>query len=328
MGNKIGIAGFGYYLPEKKVSVKELCRKAGIPEIVAGYIGAETVGEADIDELPSDMAIKAAEAAVKDANINPSEIDLIINCPAGMQDYILPSVVGKVQHAIGANNSVCFEVQQGCCGMLTGLEIAYAYILSGRYNTVLLLSSDKWSAYTDHHSAEAVVFGDGAGAVIVRKNTESFFIKDFIFKTAGKFYNLYGINSGGVKNISLNEDSLKYKCLNPEIARKEFKNIYISSFGEISRKILNKNRLKDTDIKYLSMVNANLKLLDVVASELNISLDKTCREYLITYGHVGGFDIFFNMLKASEANKLNKGDLTLLLNAGIGFTWGAALIEY
>ena len=323
---KIGIAGFGFYLPEKEISVKELGKKAGLPEVVVEYIGAEKVREASESELPSDMAVKAAMNAIENASVNPKEIDLIINCPAGLQDYVLPPVSGKIQHETGALNAVCFDIQQGCCGMLTALEIAYSYILSGRYNTILLVSSDKWSAYTEHHTAEAVMFGDGAGAAVVKKNTENFIIKDFLFKTAGKYFNLYGIERGGVKSIE--KGDIFYKCLYPDIARKEFKNIYISSFPEISEKILNKNGLKSENIKFLSMVNANLKLLEVVAGELNIDMFRTCKEYLVKYGHVGGFDIFFNILKGVEDGKINKGDTILLLNAGIGFTWGASLIQY
>ncbi len=322
----IGIAGFGYYLPEKEVPVKELGQKAGLPDAVINYIGAKTVREAEKNELPSDMAVKAALDALSDAGINSSEIDLIINCPAGMQDYILPPVSGKIQHETGALNAVCFDIQQGCCGMLTGLEIAHSYILSGKYNTVLLVSADKWSAYTEHHTAEAVIFGDGAGAVVIKNNSENYLIKDFLFKTAGKFYNLYGIDGGGVRNPDSND--FIYKCLYPEIARKDFKNLYISSFGEISRKILNKNGLKTDNIKYLSMVNANLKLLEVVAEELNIPLEHTSSEYLVKYGHVGGFDIFFNIFQAVKYGKIKKGDKILMLNAGIGFTWGTSLLEY
>ena len=321
----IGIAGFGFYLPENKVSVKELGKNANLPDKVISYIGAEYVTEANDDELPSSMGIEAAKNVLNNAGISASEVDVIINAPAGLQDYVLPPMSGAIQHGIGAENAICFDVVQGCCGMLTAIELAKNYIMSGSYNTVLIVSSDKWSAYTEHHTAEAVIFGDGAGAVIVKKGADNFLLKDFMFKTAGKFFNLYGIPGGGVKD--LNSTERFYKCLFPDVARKDFKDLYISSFSEVAKKLLNKNRLKISNISYLSMVNANLKLLEVVANDLGIPLVKTSKDLLIRYGHIGGFDIFFNIYKAFLDKKIKKGDKLLLLNAGIGFTWGCGLIE-
>ncbi len=322
-----GIKGFGFYIPEKRVSAKELGKNAGMHEKVIEYIGIDTVSEANEKELPSEMGVKAAEKAIKDANITPLQIDVIINCPAGLQDYIIPPISGYIQDKIGAKNAYCFDIVQGCCGMMTGLQIAKNFILSNDANTVLLISSDKWSAYTNYHSAEAVIFGDGAGAIIVNNNCENFFIKDFVFKTEGKFYNLYGIKEGGVKNLEV-KSQIKYECLDIEMARGDFKKIYMPSFLEVIKKLLNKNRLKISDISYISMVNANLKLLEIICSELNFSLEKTSADYLKEWGHIGGFDIFFNIRLAEKDGKIKKGDKIILLNAGIGFTWGACLIQY
>jgi 3-oxoacyl-[acyl-carrier-protein] synthase-3 len=324
--DKIGIVGFGFYIPEKRVLIKELAEKSGMHSKAVEYIGAESVSEASEEELPSTMGIEAAKKAIEDASISPKEIDIIINAPAGLQDYTIPPISGKIQHAIGAENAICFDIVQGCCGMLTSLELAKNYILSQNYNTVLIVSSDKWSAYTPYHTAEAVIFGDGAGAIVVQNNAKRFFVRDFIFKTSGAYYDLYGIENCGVKN--LNSKEIVYKCLNPERARKEFKDLYMSSFVEISKKLMNKNRLKPYSIAYLSMVNANLKLLEVVASNLDIPLEKTSKDLLIKYGHIGGFDIFFNIYKAAAQSKIKKGEKIILLNAGIGFTWGSALLEY
>ncbi len=323
---KVGIKGMGFYIPEKRVNVKQLGEKAKMHPKVVEYIGAETVSEASQDDLPSKMGAKAAKEAIEDAGINPYEIDVIINCPAGLQDYIIPPVSGYIQYEIGAKNAYCFDIVQGCCGMLTGLQIAKNYILSGDANTILLVSSDKWSAFTDNHCAEAVIFGDGAGAIIVSVNSENYEIKDFIFKTEGKYFNLYGINEGGVKNINV-KTGIKYECLDVETARGDFKEIYMPSFIEVINKLLNKNRLKISDISYISMVNANLKLLEIICSQLNFPIEKTSADYLKKWGHIGGFDIFWNIYLAYKDKKIKKGDKIILLNAGIGFTWGACLIE-
>ncbi len=323
---EVGLRSYGFYIPEKRVDAKELMKKAGLHEKVIQFMGINSVSEAEDNEFPSDMAIKASKNALERANINPLEIDFIINCPAGLQDYILPPVSGKIQYELQAENAVCYDLIQGCCGMLTGVNIAKNYILSGEANNVLVVSSDKWSAYTKYHCAEAVIFGDGAGAVIVSNKFENFKIIDFMFKTMGKYYDLYGIKEGGVKNINV-ENGIKYECMNVDVARNEFKNFYMPGFVEVIKKLLNKNKLKVSDIAYLSAVNANLRLLELICENLNFPIEKTSYDYLQKWGHIGGFDIFFNIARAFDEKKIKKGDKIILLNAGIGFTWGASLIE-
>ena len=323
---KIGIKGYGFYLPEKRVSLTEIQEKTGIHPKIIEAIGAETVSEAKDSELPSNMAVEASKKAIENAALSPLNIDIIINAPAGLQDYIIPPISGYIQNAIGAVNAVCFDIVQGCCGMLTAVQIARNYINSGDVENALVVSADKWSAFTDNHAADAVIFGDGAGAVVVSKNSDSLIIDDFMFKTAGKYFDLYGIEKGGVKNIE-NIESIIYKCLKPDVARKEFKDIYMNEFLNVTYKILNKNRLKIENIKYISMVNANLKLLEYICYKLNFPIEKTSAEYLKKYGHIGGFDIFFNIHMAKKDKKIKKGDKILLLNAGIGFTWGAAIFS-
>ncbi len=320
------IKGFGFYLPEKKVGARELAQKANMHEKVLTAIGIKNVYEED-KLLPSDMAIIASKKAIENAGINPLNIDLIINAPAGLQDYIIPPVSGKIQHEINAENAYCYDIVQGCCGMMTALQIANNYIKSGDINTALIVSSDRWSSFTNHHCAEAVIFGDGAGAIIVDGSGEDFKVIDFIFKTNGRYFNLYGIEEGGVKSIDVKKGIL-YECLDIKTARTDFKEIYMPSFIEVIKKLLNKNRLKITDISYISMVNANLKLLEIICSQINFPLEKTSANYLQEHGHIGGFDIFFNIHLAKNDGLIKKGDKIIILNAGIGFTWAAGLIEY
>lgn len=161
INSECGIAAMGFYLPEKEIPLLELAEKAGIPAFVAEYAGTRTVREAAVDKLPSQMAIKAAEAALQNSEIDPEEIDLIIYCGVEVPDYIMPPSAGKVQDAIGANQAITFDLAQGCCGMLTGMQIAKAQInLNEGCNTVMLVTGDKWSQFTHHHAADSVFFGE------------------------------------------------------------------------------------------------------------------------------------------------------------------------
>jgi len=331
LNHNIGLSGFGFYLPEKRVLVSSLAAKSGIPQIVIDYIGSKYVYEAE-EEMPSDMSIFASKNALSSSSVKAQDIGVIINAPAGMQDYNLPPISGKIQSALSATNASFFDMYQGCCGMLTAIELAKNYILAGGIDHVLVVSGDRWSSYTNHHTADAVIFGDGAGAVVVSRNSSDFLIKDFLYISKGEYFHLWGIKDSGIqsyyRNANWTSSDKIYKCLDQETAKGDFKKIYAPTFVELAKKILDKNGLSTSDIGFFNMVNANKKLLEIVAGELNIPIEKTSSKYIVEHGHIGGFDIFLNIQEAIKAQQLKKGDIILNLNAGIGFTWGASILIY
>lgn len=328
-----GICAMGFYLPEKQVPLKELAQKAGIPEFVAEYAGARTVREAGPDEMPTDMAIRAARAALKNGDIDPASIDLIIYCGAGLPDYIMPSSAGRVQDAIGAKNAFGFDVVHGCCAMLTALEVAKAQIaLNEGVKTVMLAAGDRWSGFTHHHSADSVFFGDGGGAVILKKDHPDLCPLRVEILTQGQFFDLWQIPAGGLRQPAsqqtLDQGMHTYICADTERARHEFKEIYIPTMLGALNRVLGKCRLTPRQIDYFDMVNANLKVQEIVMKKMGLEPGKSSAEYLKRYGHFGGQDIFFNLDCAIGDQKVKKGDYILMLTTGIGFSWGAAVMQY
>ena len=327
-----GIAAMGFYLPEKEIPLLELAKKAGIPAFVADYAGARTVREAATDELPSHMAIKAAETALKNGNIDPEEIDLIIFCGAGVPDYILPPSAGGIQDALGAHRAMAFDLGQGCAGMLTGMQIAKAQIaLDEGYNTVMLVTGDKWSRFTHHHTADSVFFGDGGGAIIIKKNHPELQPIASKIITKGKYHDLWCIQAGGLRHPAsrktLGQDMHTYRCTDPERARHEFKEIYIPVMVEAVLEAMKRAGIKREQVAFFSMVNANLKVQELLLSQLDIPLERSSAPYLQRFGHFGSQDIFFNLDLAVQDQKISKGDYIVMLTTGIGFTWGSAVIK-
>ena len=328
-----GIAAMGFYLPEKEIPLLELAEKAGIPAFVAGYVGARTVREAAADESPSLMAIKAAEIALQNGNIDPQEIDLIIYCGAGVPDYILPPSAGRIQDAIGADRAMSFDLGQGCCGMVTGMQVAKAQIfLNEGCNTVMLVAGDKWSQFTHHHVSDSVFFGDGGGAVIIKKDYPDLQpVADKII-TKGSYYDLWCIQAGGLlhpaSSETLSRDMHTYQCNDPERARNEFKEIYIPVMAETVLGVMKKAGISRDQVGFFSMVNANLKVQELLLEQLEIPLESSSANYLERYGHFGSQDIFFNLDLAVQDKKISKGDYIVLLTTGIGFSWGSAVIRY
>ena len=330
---KCGLAGFGFYLPEREISVLELARKAGIPEIVARFAGAQTVREAQPGEFPSEMAIKAARKALEDAAIAPDQIDLIIYCGAGLPDYVIPQTSGHIQHALGARRAFAFDFVQGCSGMLSALQTAKGYLaLQEGIDTVLLVSGDKWSQFTRFHAADSVFFGDGGGAVIVSKTSDRFTPLSFHIITDGDYYDLWRIEAGGICHPltleALHEGLHLYDCRDRERAHGPFKEIYVPTIIRGIREALDKCGKVPGDVAFFDMVNANLKVLEVVAEALGIPLERTSAEYLRTYGHFGSHDVFFNLDRARREGRIEKGDLVILQSTGVGFTWSSAVLQY
>jgi len=328
-----GIAAMGFYLPEKEVALLDLAKRAGIPDFVAEFAGARTVREAAADELPSQMAIQAAETALRNGGIDPREIDLIIYCGAGVPDHILPSSSGKVQAAVNADRAMTFDLIQGCSGMLTAMQIARAQIALGEgCETVMLVTGDKWSQFTEHHSADSVFFGDGGGAVIIRKNHLQLQPVASEVISRGEYNDLWGIPAGGLalpaSSATLAQEQHVYKCLDPERARHKFKELYIPMMVEVVAGALKKAGIKAEDVAFFSMVNANLKVQELLLAQLGIPMERSSGKYLQRFGHFGSQDIFFNLDLAVREDKIEAGDYVVMLTTGIGFSWGCAVIRY
>ncbi len=328
-----GIRGMGFYLPPREIPLLELAARAGVPEFVARFIGAETVREAEPDLLPSDMAIMAAEKALEQAEMTPDALDLIISCSAGLGDYVIPPAAGRIQDGIKAKNAACFDLAQGCGGMLTALEVARGLLaLDEGCRTVMLVAGDKWSAFTEHHAADAVFFGDGGGAVIVQQGYETLqpLVSHQIAR--GEYHDLWGIPAGGLRHpasaatVAANQHF--YRCLDPQRARHEFKEIYLPVMVETVRTTLAKAGCESTDIAFFSMVNANLKVQELLLEQLGIPLEHSSAPYLQKYGHFGSQDVFFNLELAVREQKINRGELVAMLTTGIGFSWVCSLVRY
>ncbi len=331
--SECGIASMGFYLPEKEISLFELAEKAGIPAFVAEFAGARTVREAAADELPSQMAIKAAEAALKNGEIDPYEIDLIIYCGAGVPDYILPPSAGRIQDAVGAGRAMGYDLSQGCCGMLTAMQVAKAQIaLNEGCNTVMLVTGDKWSQFTNHHTADSVFFGDGGGAIIIKKSYPDLQPIASEIITKGSYYDLWCVQGGGLchpaSSETLQQNMHTYQCIDPERARHEFKEIYIPVMAETVLEAMKKAGINRDQVSFFSMVNANLKVQELLLAQLEIPLERSSANYLERFGHFGSQDTFFNLDQVVRDKKISKGDYIVMLTTGIGFSWGSAVIKY
>lgn len=323
-----GIAAMGFYLPPRALSVSELGAAAGAPDVIARYAGARTVREAAPGQWPTDMATLAAREALERGGLDSSEVDLLIYCGGGVPDYVMPGSATTVQHALRAYRSTAFDLGQGCSGMLLAIQVAGAWLRAeSKFDTALLVSGDKWSAFTRHHLADSVFFGDGGGALILRTGCSRLRPLSLVSRTRGEFHDLWRLEAGGLRGRRTTDDDFIYKCADQERAHGEFKQLYVPSLVDVAHQALAEAGCELADIAFFSMVNANLRVLELVADGLGIPSDRTSARFLREFGHFGPQDVFLNLDEAQKEGAVVPGDLILLLTTGIGFHWVAAVMQ-
>jgi 3-oxoacyl-[acyl-carrier-protein] synthase III len=322
----------GFYLPDAKIRVDALAAAAGVPEKVVEYAGARTVREAPPEVFPVEMALRAARGALQEAELDASDLDAVLWCGAAVPEHVMPNTAGLLQHRIGAGMAQAFDVGQGCAAMLTGLHVACALLaFEHARRSVLLATGDKWTAFTLHHNADSVFFGEGGGAVVLRRGHRRLVPVAFHTIADGRFYDLWRIPAGGVVTPASSETVAAgahvYRCMDPETAHGEFQANYVPTIVESIRSVLKKAGIRADQVAFVSMVNANLRVLQLVLEALNIPEERSSADYLREFGHFGSQDVFFNVHQALAEGRLRPGDFAVLLTTGVGFFWVSAVIR-
>ncbi|NLE74772.1 MAG: hypothetical protein GX604_09125 [Actinobacteria bacterium] len=327
-----GIRGMGFCLPDKKLEVAQLARAAGVPDIVAQFAGARTVRCAGPNDTPTSLALRAATMALDQAAVDPADVDLCIWCGAAVPDYLMPTSAGILQEGLGCGHAQAFDVAQGCSALLTGLQVAHGCMaLDSGCRTALLAGGDTWGAFTLHHNADSVFFGDGGGAVVIQSGHPRLQPVAYHSLTRGRYHDIWMLQGGGARHPA-SPDTLAqgrhiYRCTDPQTAHGAFKEIYVPTLVQVARDALAKAGLEPSDVAFFSMVNANLRVLELVCAGLDIPVEMSSADYLQEFGHLGSPDVFFNLNRALSEGRIGPGDRVLLLTTGIGFFWVAAIIR-
>ncbi|ELR96965.1 beta-ketoacyl-ACP synthase III [Gloeocapsa sp. PCC 73106] len=279
------------------------------------------------DESLSELAAKAAASALEMAQLNPQAIDLIILATSTADDLF--GSANKIQHLIGANQAVAFDLTAACSGFVFGLSVAASFIRSGTYQNILLIGADllsRWVDWSDRTSC--VLFGDGAGAVVCQANqTEDHLL-------ACELY------SDGRQNGSLNlayQSESQPMVDNLQVARggyqpltmngKEIYRFAVAKVPEVIEKALFKANLQAPQVDWLILHQANQRILDAVAERLQISPEKVISN-LAEYGNTSAASIPLALDETIRQGKIKCGDIIVLSGFGAGLTWGAAIFRW
>ena len=323
----VSIIGTGSYVPEKILTNEDLSRMVDTSdEWITTRTGIKQRRIAAKDEHTSDMAAKAALKAIEQAKISPAEIDLILVATA-TPDMLFPATACFVQKKIGATNAACLDISAACAGFLFGVEIAQQFITSHTYDTVLVIGADKLTAITNWSDRNTcILFGDGAGAAILRHRGGSHGVISTHIGSDGQYTDILFMPGGGSRcpitreNVDLNLQTI-------HMTGKEVYKHAVTAMLSAAEKALEQAGLRIEDIACVIPHQANMRIIEAIADRLDIPLEKFYVN-LDRYGNTSAAAVAIALDEANRSGRIKPGDYVLMVVFGGGLTWASTVIEW
>ena len=318
------IAGVGGYLPEKVLTNLDLEKMVETSDAwIQERTGIRSRHIAADDQTTSTLATKAAEEALKNAGISGEDLDLIILATTTPDDTT-PATAMRVQAGVGAVNAFAFDVQAACSGFMYALSVADKFIKAGGVKNALVIGAETLSRIVDWSDRNTcVLFGDGAGAVILQAkevNEASIDIEgvlDVVLHSDGRLRDLL-TTTGGVSRTQ----TAGYVHME---GREVFRHA-VTNLSNVAQEVIDRVGVTLSDIDYLVPHQANIRIIEGTAKKLDMDLDKVVIT-LPEQGNTSAASIPLALYEGVKSQKLKKGNLVLLDAMGAGFTWAAALIR-
>lgn len=319
------ITGIGSYLPEKVLTNQDLAAMVDTTdEWIVSRTGMKERRVAHASEFTSEMGSIAATRALESAGLQPTDIDLILVATMS-PDYISPSTAVLVQARLQAINAAALDIQAACTGFIFGLSMAKAYIESGTYRNILLIASEKMSAFVDYKDRNTcVLFGDGASAAVIRNQGPGLTIQNVQLGSDGEAANLLVIPAGGTRNPATAE-TVSQGMHYIKMQGKELFKHAIRRMSSAAVSCLEQCQLTDAQLTWLVPHQANERIIDALANNLNIPLTKIYKT-VHKYGNTSASGIAIALDELTQNYPPHHGDNLLLVAFGAGLTWGAVVL--
>lgn len=279
----------------------------------------------DDNKATSDMAASAINILLEKTNTSPSEVDLII-CATVTPDMLFPSTACLIADKVGANNAFGFDLSAACSAFLFALDTGSKYVCSGKYKKVIVVGADKMSSIVDYSDRQTcVIFGDGAGAVMLEPDDSSENgVIDSILKVDGAGGKFLKMIAGGSLNPATKETIKNRHHYIYQDGKTVFK-FAVTKMADVSEEIMKRNNLKGNDVDWLVPHQANLRIIDATAKRMNVSPNKVMIN-IQNYGNTTAATI--PLCLSDWESKLSFGDNVILAAFGGGFTWGAIYLKW
>ena len=318
---KAAITAVGGYVPPDKLTNEDLSKMVDTTD---EWIQARTgIKERRIlrgeGKATSDLATPAVEEVIRKKNLDPKDIQCII-CATVTPDMIFPATANLISKKVGAVNAFGFDVAAACSGFLFALSTGAAFIESGRYNKVIVVGADKMSAIVDYTDrTTCILFGDGAGAVLLEPATDETGLQDSILKSDGNGADSLRMAAGG----SLRPASIETVTAKQHYIFQEGKTVFkyaVTGMADVTEEVLKRNNLTGNDIAWLVPHQANMRIIQATADRIGLPKEKIMVN-IERYGNTTAATIPLCLWDWEK--QLKRGDNLLIAAFGGGFTWGA-----
>jgi len=325
------IIGCGSYLPERVVTNEELAQRLDTSdEWIAARTGIKERHIAADGELTSDLALRASENALRDANVEAEDVDLIIVCTTTPDDTF-PATATRVQASLGISDGIAFDIQAVCSGFVYGLAVADNFLKVGQVETALVIGAETYSRILDWQDrGTCVLFGDGAGAVVLRAGEgdaaspgdaewgQSRGILSTHLHSDGRYRDILYVDGGPSATQTVGHLRMS--------GREVFRHA-VTDLAAVAQEALEANEISVDTVDWIVPHQANQRIIDGVVRKLGIAPDRV----IVTvdrHANTSAASIPLALDQGKQDGRIKQGDLVLLEAMGGGLTWGAALVRW
>ena len=323
----VGIVGIGSYVPANTVTNKDMeAIVETSDEWISDRTGIKCRHFVADNEHTSDLATKAAERALKDANLTPDDIDLIVVATA-TPDMLFPSTACLVQHNLNASKAAAYDLSAGCSGFMYSIATASQFIKTGLYKYVLVIGAEALSRlmdFTDRNTC--VLFGDGAGAVVLGEVPEGYGILGIHLGSDGGGGPLLSLPAGGTR-IPATEESVKNRLHYIHMEGNEVFKFAVKIMGEAAFKALEQAGMQPADVDWLIPHQANIRIIQSAAKRLKMPMEKVVVN-VDRYGNTSSASIPIALEEAIHDGRIKSGQTVVMVGFGAGLTWASTVIRW
>lgn len=324
---KASITGIGSYLPNKVLTNYDLEKMVDTSnDWIIQRTGIKERRIVENGVTTSDIATQASLRAMEDAGVSPRDLDMIITSTI-TPDHIFPSTSCYIQQKIGATRACAFDILAACAGFIYAMSIGQSFINSGAMKTVLVVGAECLSKITDYTDrTTCVLFGDGAGAVIIQRNPVKHEILSSSLAADGSEADVLIMPGGGARNPASLE-SVQQRLHYIQFRGKEVFKLAINNITNLILETTRENGLTLDDIDLIIPHQSNLRIIEATMEKLGLPMEKAFVN-IDKYGNTSSASVPIAMDEARKEGRLRKGDIVMLVAFGGGLTWGSSVIRW
>ena len=324
---RASITGIGSYLPNKVLTNYDLEKMVDTSnDWIIQRTGIKERRIVENGVTTSDLAAQASLRAMEDAGVSPKDLDMIITSTI-TPDHIFPSTSCYIQQKIGATRACAFDILAACAGFIYAMSIGQNFINSGAMKTVLVVGAECLSKITDYTDrATCVLFGDGAGAVIIQRNPVKHEILSSSLAADGSEADVLIMPGGGARNPASLE-SIQQRLHYIQFKGKEVFKLAINNITNLILETTRENGLTLDDIDLIIPHQSNLRIIEATMEKLGLPMEKAFVN-IDKYGNTSSASVPIAIDEARKDGRLRKGNIVMLVAFGGGLTWGSSLIRW